>query len=259
MRWIAQILLASIPLCIVATAETIRVGAAVSLRDALTDIAREYEFESGQKVELTFGSSGQIQAQISNGAEIDVFISAATKQVDELIREGLVVEGSRRVVAGNSVVLIVPADAKDPPASFEALAGDRVQRLAIGEPKTVPAGQYAMQVLTNLGLAETLARKIVYGANVRQVLSYVERGEASAGVVYSTDAKESGERVRVMATAKPDAHEPVVYPAIILKSSAKQDASRRFLDYLNKDAARAIFTRRGFSIPEPNADRKLPG
>src|SRR5205814_2358830 len=104
-----------------------------------------------------------------------------------------------------------------------------VKQIAIGEPKTVPAGQYAMQTLKSLGLSDQLKGKLILGANVRQVLAYVERGEVSAGIVYLTDAKQSGDKVKVVATAEESTHEPIVYPGVVLKTSTKTDAAKKFL------------------------------
>lgn len=232
--------------------ETIRVAAAISLSEAMKTAAADYEKATGNKVVLNFGSSGQLMGQIRNGADVDVFISAADRQVDELARDKLVDPATRTVVATNALVLIVPADAKSPPASFEALAG--AARIAIGEPQTVPAGQYARQVLTSLKLTDALKPKLVYGTNVRQVLAYVERGEVSAGVVYLTDAITAGEKVKVVATADPKTHEPIVYPGVVVSASRKPDAAGRFLAHITRPANAAAFTARGFARPatQPN-------
>jgi molybdate transport system substrate-binding protein len=244
---IPRVILLSLLFACGASAQTIRVGVAISLKESMTQIESAYESAGNSKVELVFGSSGQIQSHIINGADIDVFISAANKQVDELTRQGLVLADTRRVVARNSVVLIVPADAKNPPTDFQSLAGACIKRLAIGEPSTVPAGTYAMQVLKNLNLADKLRDRTVYGANVRQVLSYVERGEVSAGIVYGTDAKESGDKVKVVAVADRTMHEPVEYPAVIVKASTKQNDAKKFLDFLTSDKAKAILSANGFT------------
>ena len=239
-----------------ARAATIRVGVAVSLREAMEDIAKAYHADSGDAVEYTFGSSGQIAAQIKNGADIDAFISAANEQVDELALAHLVEAETRRAIAGNDLVLIVPADAAHAPADFGGLAKPSVKRVAIGEPKTVPAGRYAAQVLKSLKLSDALAGRLVYGTNVRQVLGYVERGEVSAGIVYATDAKLAGDKVKVVAVAKPDTHEPIVYPAVVMKASREQAAAKRFLDYLSGKKARQILADKGFAPPAPPATRK---
>lgn len=236
-----------------ASAETIRVGAAISLKDAITEIARNYEAATGEHVEFTLGSSGQIMAQINSGGDIDLFVSAAAKQVDELEKEKLVDSSSRRVIVANALVLIVPADARDAPISFESLAQSKVTRIAVGEPKTVAAGQYAQQVFKSLKLTDALANKLVYCTNVRQALSYVERGEVSCGVVYATDAKESGEKVRIVATAAATTHEPIIYPGVVVTASKKRGAAKRFLAYLTEAGAKAVFKSKGFGVVEDSA------
>ncbi len=243
-------LLLSLLFAVAASAETIRVAAAISLKEAVGEIAKSYEKSTGNKVEFNFGSSGQLMTQIKSGADVDVFISAANKQVDDLLKDKLADAASRQVVVLNSLVLVVPADAKDAPATFEALKEPNVAKVAVGEPKTVPAGQYAEQVLKALKLDEALKPKIIFGTNVRQVLTYVERGEVSAGIVYLTDAKESGDKVRVVATADPKTHEPIVYPGVIVTASKKQDAARKFLAYLATADAKAVFEAKGFTVPE---------
>lgn len=230
-----------------ARGESINVAAAISLREALAQTAGDYEKASGDHVEMTFGSSGQLLAQIKSGAPIDVFVSAAQAQVDELIEKKLVEKSTRQVVAGNKLVLVVPGDAKDAINSFEQLTSAGVKRVAIGEPKTVPAGMYAMQVLKKLKIDEKLEEKLLYGANVRQVLDYVQRGEVSAGVVYATDAKEAGDKVKVVATADASTHDPIRYPAVIVKASAKQEAAKKFLEYVRGEKGQAVLRAKGFA------------
>ena len=232
-----------------ASADTVRVGVAVSLKEAVTDTAQAYEKQTGDKVELSFGSSGQIAAQIKGGAAIDAFISAADKQVDELVGQGLVDRATRRVIAGNTLVLVVPSGSTGAIDSFDSLASAAVKRVALGEPKTVPAGDYAAQVLKKMKLSDAVKDKLVYGSNVRQVLDYVARGEVTAGVVYATDAKQAGDKVKVVATAPKDSHEPIVYPAALVKKSRNAAAATRFLDHLGSEEARATLEKRGFTRP----------
>jgi molybdate transport system substrate-binding protein len=158
---------------ILAAAETIAVAAAISLKTRMADVAKAYKADTGDDVEFTFGSSGQLMAQIKNGAPVDAFVSAAVKQVGDLAKDKLVDDATRRVVAKNVLVLIVPADAKAPPSSFAELTDERVKRVAVGEPRTVPAGQYAAQALKAMKVDDKLAGCAVYGSNVRQVLDYV--------------------------------------------------------------------------------------
>lgn len=232
-----------------APAETIRVAVAISLKESLTDIARAYETRTGDKIELSFGASGQLATQIKSGAPVDAFISAAEKHVDDLDDAGLIDATSRRVIAGNTLVLIVPAESKLTVDAFDKLKDVSIRRIAIGEPKSVPAGQYAVQTLKNLKLSDAVKAKLDYGANVRQVLDYVVRGEVSAGIVYATDAKEAGEKVRVAATAPAGSHDPIVYPAAVIKKSARAAAAVKFLDHLGGDDARRALQSRGFTLP----------
>lgn len=250
--------------------EEIRVAAAISLREAFEAIAADFEKETRVHVALTFGSSGQLLAQIRNGAPVDVFVSAGNEQADALEAEGLVKSGTRRVVAGNRLVLIVPrgertagaaqgaaggAPAEAEVSRFEELSKPQVKRVAIGDPNTVPAGQYAAQVLEKLHLLEALKERLVYGTNVRQVLDYVVRGEVSAGLVYATDARTEGEKVTVVATADAGWHKPIEYPAVVLKASRQAQAGERFLRFLGEAKAGEALQSRGFSLAQNSATR----
>ena len=246
-RLFAAAVLLSVPA--LAAADTIRVAAAISLRDALTEVAATFEARTGDKVEFAFGASGQLMSQIRNGAETDVFISAAAQQVDELAKDKLVDVATRRDVVGNALVLVVPAGVASAPTSLADLANDATTKLAIGEPKTVPAGQYAQQVFKSMKLEAAVAPKLVFGTNVRQVLSYVERGEVSAGLVYATDAKQSGDKVRVVATAPDDSHAPIVCPGVVVASSKRADVAGRFLTALVASDAQKTFATYGFTAP----------
>jgi molybdate transport system substrate-binding protein len=246
-----RILLALLSLSILsaAGAAPLSVGVAISMKEAMLDIQKSFTEQGGGDIEFAFGSSGQIANQIKNGAPIDVFISAADKQVDDLIKSDSVDAATRQVVAGNSVVLIAAKDGKDSPRSFKDLAEARFAKIAIGEPKTVPAGQYAMQVLKAEKVADAVDERLVYGSNVRQVLDYVIRGEVAAAVVYATDAKQAAQ-VKVVATADEKTHDAVRYPAIVVKASKSKEAARKFLDFLAGDKAQAILKGRGFTLPE---------
>jgi molybdate transport system substrate-binding protein len=234
-----------------AWADEIKVSVAISLRETVTDLARAYKAGGGDDVSFTFGASGQLVAQIREGADVDAFISAEGKQVDDLTKAGLAVTETQRDVVGNTLVLVVPAAEKDAPASFAALADANCKKVAIGDPKSVPAGDYAMQTLKSLGIADKVSDRLVYGANVRQVLTYVERGEVPAGLVYATDARASSHKVKVVAVADERTHEPIIYRAVVIKASKKQQAALKFLDFLNSTAARKVFKEKGFSEAPP--------
>ena len=237
----------------VVSAETVTVAAAISLKDGLAKVAERYRADTGESVEFTLGSSGQLASQIASGAPVDLFISAANKQVNELVKQGLLDEATRKAIAGNALVLVVPADATSPPASLKALADAGAGKVAIGEPRSVPAGQYAEQALRSAGVAEALKDRLVLGTNVRQVLDYVERGEVSAGLVYATDAKVAGAKVRVACEVAAGEHEPIVYPAAVVKASRRRAAATKFLDYLASEKGQACLKEFGFTPPPQNS------
>jgi len=167
--------------------------------------------------------------------------------VNELIDAKAADAGSRVVIASNRLVLIVPADAEKPVAGFSDLADARVKRIAIGQPRTVPAGEYAAQVLKKLNVFDAVRERLVYGTNVRQVLDYVRRGEVDAGVVYTTDAM-TEPKVKVVATAEESSHDPIVYPAVIIpRPKGNEAGARKFLEHLQSEAAQKILRARGFA------------
>ncbi|MGH7176112.1 MAG: molybdate ABC transporter substrate-binding protein [Tepidisphaeraceae bacterium] len=239
-------------------AESINVAGAVSLKESLTEIAREYETRTHEHIDLVFGSSGHLMTQIANGAPVDLFISAANEQVDSLIRDGVADATTRRVIAMNRLVLIVPGTSGLGIRGFDDLKRADVARVAVGEPRTVPAGAYAMQVLKSLQLDESTRGRIVYGANVRQVLEYVQRGEVSAGIVYQSDGQSAGDKVRVIATAPPDSHEPIEYPVVLIKSSPRKDAAMRFVEFLRSETARREFQRHGLIVDAAPVPGTMP-
>jgi molybdate transport system substrate-binding protein len=229
--------------------QDLTVSAAISMKDALDAVDQIYTAANPlAAIHLNLGASGTLQQQIEQGAPVDVFISAAPEQMDTLEAHGFVTAGTRVNVVRNSVVLIVPTNSTGV-TGFQDLTKPGVKMIAVGEPKTVPAGKYAQQVLTHLGLWDQLQPKFVFGKDVRQVLTYVETGDADAGIVYSTDAKIS-QKVTVVATAPPDSHSPVIYPAAVLKGSHDQQGAEAYVRFLTGAEARAIFEKYGFSAAE---------
>ncbi|MGH9700733.1 MAG: molybdate ABC transporter substrate-binding protein [Candidatus Acidiferrales bacterium] len=228
------------------------VSAAISLKDSLDAIGRKYEqSHPGVKIAFNYGGSGTLQHQIEQGAPVDIFFSAAEKQMDRLESEGLLEPGTRRNLLANALVLITPASSSAI-ADFQDLAKPEVKIIAIGEPATVPAGQYAREVLEHLELWDTVQKKVVYAKDVRAVLAYVETGNADAGLVYRTDAGISS-RVRVAATAPDNSHELILYPVAILKGSKNISAARDFLEFLGNPQSREIFSKFGFTMREKQA------
>ena len=227
---------------------TLTVSAAASLKDALQAIQPLYGQQQPQ-VQLTynFGASGSLQRQIEQGAPVDVFISAAAKQMDALQQNGFLVDSTRQNLLQNRVVLIVPKDA-DAVTGFQDLVSDRVKKVAIGEPQSVPAGKYAQEVLTSFKIFQPLQPKLVFGKDVRQVLSYVETGNVDAGIVYKTDAKRSNQ-VKMVATAPETSHSPVLYAIAVVKASKNTAAAKEFVQFLSGSAAGAVFEKSGFLKP----------
>jgi molybdate transport system substrate-binding protein len=224
---------------------------AISMKEAAEEVGRRFtEQHPGVTLRYNFGASGELQKQIEAGAPVDVFISAATRQMDELERAGLLAPDSRRVFAGNVLVAIKPADGVlDLPGPSDLL-DRRVQRIAVGNPKTVPAGQYAEESLRALGLWERLKPKLVLGENVRQVLDYVSRGEVAVGVVYATDALTRAGQIRLAFPFPEDTYSPIVYPAAVLKGSRHPDLARAFIALLTGREGQMVIRRLGF---EPRA------
>jgi len=228
----------------------ILVSAAASLQDALNEIVPLYEKSHPHvRVSLNLAGSGTLETQIEQGAPTDVFISAAPQNMDPLEAKGLLLPGSRIDLLENKIVLVVPKGTTNI-ASFRDLARADVRLVAMGDPGSVPAGMYARKILEALGIYDSVRRKAVLGADVRQVLGYVESGNADAGIVYATDAAIS-DRVRIAAEAPADSAPLIVYPAAVIRASAHPDSAQDFLRFLQSDAARDVFRRLGFGMPAP--------
>ena len=151
---------------------------------------------------------------------MDVFASAGRPQIDALIKQGLIVTETQRDFARNSLVLIVPSDSKSGITAVADLGGAKVTKLAVGNPKTAPAGQYTEQALTRLGLWQWLRERLIMAEDVRQVLDYVARGEVDVGLVYASDMLAAGEKVRKVATVQADSHDPILYPIAVVRASS---------------------------------------
>lgn len=226
-------------------AAQLTVSAAASLKDALTVIDRDFQRAHPEtKIIPNFGGSGTLQLQIEQGAPVDVFISAATQQMDTLAAKNLLLPGTRIDLLQNELVLIAPKDYRAV-SGFGDLERSDVRVVAVGDPRSVPAGTYARQVLTALGLYDAVKSKMTLATDVRQVLADVETGSAEAGLVYATDAAISA-KVRVVADAPAGTHQPIVYPAAVLRTAANPDAARAYLTYLAGSTAREIFAKYGF-------------
>jgi len=221
------------------------VSAAISLKDAFDEIALLSQTRSGTWIHFNYGASGMLEKQIELGAPVDVFASAGAVQMDELAAKNMIVPGSRSDFARNSLVLIVPANASLV-AAFDDLNRPAINKIAIGNPKTVPAGQYTEQTLNKLKLLPQIQPKLIFGEDVRQVLDYVVRNEVDAGIVYSSDALSAGSKTKVVARAADDSHDPILYPIAVVKESKQQEAARKFIELVLSSEGQGILAKHGF-------------
>jgi molybdate transport system substrate-binding protein len=230
----------------------IQLAAAASLKNVYDEklIPMFQEKYPGVKVTPTYASSGDLQTQIENGLKADVFMSAANKQMNALIDEDLIDNGTNLQFLENKVVLIVPADSDANITSFDDLKNIN-GTIAIGDPESVPAGQYGKQVLNNTGIWDDVESKLSLGTDVTAVLNQVAQGSAECGIVYATDAKSMPNDVKVVCEAPDDALDtPVIYPVAVVKNSENADAAQKFLDFLQTKEAKDIFVEYGFTIHE---------
>lgn len=235
-----------------AAEDEVTLFAAASMTDAMTELATAYSAAGHPAVKLAFASSSTLAKQIENGAPADLFISADQKWMDYLSERTLIVEQTRTDIAGNALVLIVPAGspqaAPADPATLDwrALLADD-GKLAIGDPAHVPAGRYAKAALDHLKLWPTVEGHAVFAGDVRAALAFVETGEAVAGIVYSTDAAIS-QKVVVVGTFPPESHDPIVYPIALLAGHDRPEV-RDFLGFLLSAEAAKLLGKYGFVMP----------
>lgn len=234
-----------------AGAQELTLSVAISMKEAVEELGRGFmQSRPGVTLRYNFGSSGELQKQIEAGAPVDVFVSAAQRQMDELQQKGLIVPATRRAFARNVLTVVKPIDSKLDLSKPGDLLDPRVRRIVIGNPRTVPVGQYSEESLRTLGLWERLQGKLVLAENVRQALDYVSRGEVDAGFVYTTDAALRATRVKEAFRPGDDTYRPVVYPAAVVKDGKSPALAGAFVDLLVSAQGRAVLARLGFQ-PAP--------
>ena len=226
--------------------------AAASLKTALDAVAADWRARTGQGVRIAYSASAAAVRQVEQGAPADILFLADTEWMDHAEGRNLIVRDTRRNLLGNRLVLIAARDAKvalklERGADLAGALGGG--RLAIGDPRSVPAGSYARQALQSLGLLASVETRLAPSENVRVALALVARGEAPLGIVYETDARVEPS-VRVVATFPADSHAPIVYPAA-LTADSRSPAARAFLDHLASPAAAAVFEAQGFAVLPP--------
>lgn len=226
----------------------LNISAAISLKDALEEIQKNYEIKNPNiKLIYNLGSSGALQKQIEQGAPADIFMSAAPKQMNDLDSKKLVNKTTRKNLVENKLVIVVPKTSTLNITKYEDLTKDDVQRISIGETSSVPAGQYAQEVLKKLDIWDKTKDKAVLAKDVRTVLTYVETGNVEAGIIYKTDAAAS-DKIKIVATAPEGSHQPIVYPVAVLSESKQTKAAEDFLTYLSTPESKSIFEKYGFTM-----------
>ena len=220
------------------------ISAAASLQNALNDIKGTFEKEYPNIIlTYNFGASGALQQQISQGAPVDLFFSAAEDKFDKLVEDGLIEKTKGTDLVGNELVLVVPNNSNKGIKAFEDLT--KTDKISIGTPETVPAGQYAKETLENLNVWKAIEGKVVYAKDVRQVLTYVETNNVDAGIVYKTDALISP-KVKIVATAEEKTHAPIIYPLGVIKNSPHPKEAQLFYDYLQNETSMKTLEKYGF-------------
>lgn len=234
------------------TAETIEltISAAASLTDALKEIQHSYEStHTGIKLNFNFGGSGALEKQIEQGAPSDLFLSASTKNMKSLVDQQLIDTKKQKTWLTNELVAVSPADGTMNIASVTDLTKKEVKKVAIGIPESVPAGNYAQEALTKAKLWDTLQSKLVQAKDVRQVLQYVETGNADVGFVYKTDALTS-QKAKIAFEVNPKTYSPVEYPIGIVKATKHIQEAEDFYAYLQSQESLNIMDKYGFTIPK---------
>ena len=226
----------------------ILVAAAASLKNAYEDklIPMFEEANPGVTVKGTYDSSGKLQTQIEEGLDADVFMSAAKKQMIALDEEGMIASDTITDLLENKIVLIVPTGNEKKLEKFEDI--EKADSIALGDPASVPAGQYSEEALTNLGIWDKIQDKVSFGTNVTEVLNQVAAASADAGIVYATDAASMADKVEVVAEAPEGSlSEKVIYPVAVVKGTAHEEVAKEFVAFLQTDKAITVFEDYGFS------------
>ena len=229
----------------------ILVAAAASLKNAYEDelIPMFQDKYPGVTVKGTYDSSGKLQTQIEEGLEADVFMSAAPKQMTALDGEGLIVSDTITNLLENKIVLIVPSDSDSGFTRFEDI--EKAESIALGDPASVPVGQYSEEALTSLGIWDKIQDKVSFGTNVTEVLNQVAAASADAGIVYATDAASMADQVKVVAEAPEGSlAKKVIYPVAVVKDTANAEAAGNFVEFLKTDEAMKVFESYGFTKGE---------
>jgi molybdate transport system substrate-binding protein len=236
-----------------APAQTMKVAAAADLKFAMTELATQFEKQSGTKLDVTYGSSGNFLTQIQNGAPFDLFFSADSEYPKKLEAAGLTEPGSLREYAAGHIVIWTPRDSglDAPKAGWQSLLDQGVKKIAIANPEHAPYGRAAVAAMKKAGIYEQVKDKLVYGENISQAAEFVQSGNAQAGIVALSlavsPAMKNGNQWQIPA----DSYPPIKQAVVMLKASKNQEAARRFLEFVRGPQGREILERFGFTVPAP--------
>jgi molybdate transport system substrate-binding protein len=236
-----------------ARAQAVKIAAAADLKFAMTELASQFEKQSGAKLDVTYGSSGNFLTQIQNGAPFDLFFSADSEYPKKLEAVGLAEPGTLREYAVGHIVIWTPRDSgiDAAKAGWQSLLDQRVKKIAIANPEHAPYGRAAVAAMREAGIYEQVKDKLVYGENISQAAEFVQSGNAQVGIVALSlaisPAMKNGNKWQIPA----DSYPPIKQTAVVLRASKNKDAARRFLDFVSGPQGREILQRSGFTVPTP--------
>jgi molybdate transport system substrate-binding protein len=236
-----------------ARAQAVKIAAAADLKFAMTELASQFEKQSGAKLDVTYGSSGNFLTQIQNGAPFDLFFSADSEYPKKLEAVGLAEPGTLREYAVGHIVIWTPRDSgiDAAKAGWQSLLDQRVKKIAIANPEHAPYGRAAVTAMREAGIYEQVKDKLVYGENISQAAEFVQSGNAQVGIVALSlaisPAMKNGNKWQIPA----DSYPPIKQTAVVLRASKNKDAARRFLDFVSGPQGREILQRSGFTVPTP--------
>jgi molybdate transport system substrate-binding protein len=231
-------------------AQALTVSAASSLKAAFTEIGKAFDAANNSKTTFNFDASGTLQKQIEGGAPVDVFASAAPKQVNALVDKKLADASTVKIFAGNEIVLVVPANSTLGLTSFNDLTKAEVKKITYGDPKVAPHGVAAEEILNKIGLFNDVKPKVIYAGNVAQALQYVSSGEVDAGIMFKTEALSAGDKVKIVATADQSWYTTIAYPIVLVSDSKSKTLGQAFIDYVAGSDGQATLKKYGF-LPAP--------
>jgi len=226
-------------------ADDVEVFAAASLTDALKEIGVAYEKASGDKVIFNFAASNTLEMQIKAGAPADLFFSADEAKMNDLATAGLIVKETRKDLLSNTLVIVVPSASTLTLASAAQLTDPKIQKIALGQPQSVPAGIYAKEYLQKIGVWDQVSARVIPVESVRAALAAVETGNVDAGIVYKTDALHST-KVKIAFEVPVADGSAIAYPIAAVLDSKHAAAAKKFLNYLSEPDSLKTFEKYGF-------------